>query len=318
MSNSLVDKKENKFIKKSNVIVRTITNDTSGLLTQRLFNFAISSIKFNTNFNGVVRVNLNDFCIFHDINNTNLYEKVVHKKKEMTIIEKEIDNITSLKFWLQDENKEEYSFINLFERGTWFKNQGILEFKVVQDLIKKHYIDLKKDYTNIYLPYTKEVTSKYSMRLYEYLRSYLYMNAKTKGTPTYAHEWNFEQLSKILNLSLNSCYFKNISILKKQILEPVKRDLLKTDIIFTYELIKVGRKYSKIILNTHLDLEKFNAQNPELEKVPTKIEYKVCKNYVNKSKLTANIFKKQKSKIIEKPILTDEQVKKILQDFDNF
>ncbi|WP_350319099.1 hypothetical protein [Spiroplasma ixodetis] len=43
-----------------------------------------------------------------------------------------------------------------------------------------------------------------------------------------------------------------MSMLKNKILEPVKRDLLKTDIIFTYELIKVGRKYSKIILNTHL------------------------------------------------------------------
>lgn len=169
--------------------MRTITNDTSGLLTQRLFNFAISSVKFDTKFTGIIKVNLNDFCIFHEINNTNLYEKVIHKKKEMTIIEKEIDNITSFKFWLQDENKEEYSFINLFERGTWFKNQGILEFKVVQDLIKKYYIDLKKDYVNIYLPYTKTVTSKYSLRLYEYLRSFLYMNAKTKNTPNFSHEW---------------------------------------------------------------------------------------------------------------------------------
>ncbi|WP_342276424.1 hypothetical protein [Spiroplasma endosymbiont of Nebria brevicollis] len=35
------------------------------------------------------------------------------------------------------------------------------------------------------------------------------------------------------------------------------------------------------------------------------------------SKLTASNFKKQKSKIIEKPILTDEEVKKIMQDFDS-
>ncbi|BET39164.1 hypothetical protein [Spiroplasma ixodetis] len=63
---------------------------------------------------------------------------------------------------------------------------------------------------------------------------------------------------------------KRINNLKSKILESVKKDLAKNDIIFTYELIKVGRKYNKIILNTHLDLEKFNAQNPELEKVPTK------------------------------------------------
>jgi len=106
-------------------------------------------------------------------------------------------------------------------------------------------------------------------------------------------------------------------MLKIKILEPVKRDLLKTDIIFTYELIKVGRKYSKIILNTHLDLEKFNAQNPEFEKVSPKKEYKVCKEYINKSKLIVYNLKQQKSKIIEKPILSDEEVKKIMQDFDN-
>ncbi|BDT04559.1 replication initiation protein [Spiroplasma ixodetis] len=167
------------------------------------------------------------------------------------------------------------------------------------------------------MPYTKNVTSKYSLRLYEYLRSYLYMNAKTKRVPTYIHEWDFKQLSNILNLSLNSSYFKNIGDFKKRILEPVKKDLLKTDIIFTYELIKVGRKYSKIILNTHLDLEKFNAQNPELEKVPTKKEYKSFKEYDNKPNLKINNFEKQKNKIIEKPILSDEEVKKIMQDFDN-
>ncbi|WP_342254540.1 hypothetical protein [Spiroplasma endosymbiont of Zeiraphera isertana] len=120
-------------------------------------------------------------------------------------------------------------------------------------------------------------------------------------------------MSKILNLSLKSSYFKQINMLKTRILEPVKKDLENTDIIFTYELIKVGRKYSKIILNTHLDLGKYNSQNPELEKVPTKKEYK---EYANKSKLVVKNFEKQKSKIIEKSILSDEEVKKIMQDFD--
>ncbi|WP_395473276.1 hypothetical protein [Spiroplasma endosymbiont of Nomada rufipes] len=141
------------------------------------------------------------------------------------------------------------------------------------------------------------------------------MNAKTKGTPTYAHEWNFEKFAKILNLSLKSSYFKYVSKLKNNILEPVKKDLENTDIIFTYELIKVGRKYNKIILNTHLDLEKFNAQNPELEKVPTKKEYK---KYANKPKLMANNFKKHfVNQVIEKSILSDEQVQSILDNIDN-
>ncbi|WP_308149559.1 replication initiation protein [Spiroplasma sp. AdecLV25b] len=287
----LLVKQENKFIKKSNVIVRAVTNESAGIMTQRLFNFVMLSSLHKLDWNKhekhkYLECWLSDFCRYYGITEKQLYDKVIHKNKDMTVIQKEIQILTQMQFFLFDETKDKFEFINLFLRGG--NDQGKIYLEIHQSLIAEHYLNLKSDYTNIYLPYTKEVTTKYSMRLYEYLRSYLYMNAKTKWTPTYAHEWDFEKLSKILNLNLNSSYFKYISKLKNNILEPVKKDLLKTDIIFTYELIKVGRKYSKIILNTHLDLEKFNAQNPEFEKVPMK------KEYVNKSKLTTSNFKKTK------------------------
>lgn len=312
MSNSLVDKKDNKFIKKSNTIVRAVTNESAGIMTQRLFNFAILNSKNNIQNIDHIGFWLKDFCNYYNITEKQLYDKVIHKKQDMTVIMKELQILTGLQFFVFIENENKYGFVNAFLSG--FNIDGYIKLKINKDLITKYFLDLKKDYTNVYLPYTKEVTSKYSMRLYEYLRSYLYMNAKTKGTPTYQHIWDFQQLAKILNLTLNHSYFKYITLLKKQILEPVKKDLLKTDIIFTYEMIKVGRKYSRIILNTHLDLEKFNAQSPELEKVPIKKEYK---EYADKTKLTANDFKKQKNRIIEQPILSDEQVKKIMQDLDN-
>ncbi|MBP1525337.1 MAG: replication initiation protein [Spiroplasma ixodetis] len=317
MPKSLKKKVDNKFIKKSNVIVRAVTNECAGIMTQRLFNFAILSIKKDyKEFNGKIKFWLKDFCDYFEINSHTIYDTIIHRKKEITVIMKELDNLTSLKFLLFDEKTGNFKFVNLFLEGGL--NNGYVELKVNKDLTTKYYLDLKKDYTNVYLPYTKTVTSKYSLRLYEYLRSYLYINAKTKKMPNFKHEWDFEQLSKILNLSLNCNYFKRINNLKSKILESVKKDLAKTDIIFTYELIKVGRKYNKIILNTHLDLEKFNAQNPELEKVPTKKEYKV---YADKSKLTANDFtesgSKPKSKIIEKTILTDKQLQNILKNIDN-
>lgn len=321
MGKYLINKTENKFIKKSNVIVRAVTNESAGIMTQRLFNFAIlSSIgKLDWKKNEkhkYMEYWLNDFCNYYGIPLANMYQKIIHKNKEMTVIQKEIEILTSYKFFLFDDTKDKFEFVNLFLRGG--NDQGKIYLEIHQSLIAEHYLNLKSDYTNVYLPYTKIVTSKYSLRLYEYLRSYLYMNAKTKRTPIYQHEWDFEKLAKILNLSLNSSYFKRINNLKKYILEPVKKDLENTDIIFTYELQKVGRKYSKIILNTHLDLEKFNAQNPELEKVLSKKEYKV---YADKSKPTANDFtesgSKPKSKIIDQPILTDKQLQHILKNIDN-
>jgi len=321
MVKELIQKQENKFIKKSNVIVRAVTNQSAGIMTQRLFNFLIKTVQEQKTNN--IKGNKNkihflatDFCKYFSINQNALYNSIIYKEKQTTVLKKEIDELTSLKFEFLDETNNKYDLINLFNSGGY--HNGIIYVEPNTNLFKKHCIDLKRDYTNIFLPYTKNITSKYSLRLYEYLRSYLYMNAKTKKTPTYNHEWDFEQLAKILNLSLNSNYFKRINNLKSKILEPVKTDLLKTDIIFTYELIKVGRKYSRIILNTHLDLEKFNAQNPELEKVPTKNEYKICKEYANKStKITTNNFVKQKSKRIEKPILNDEQVQSILDNIDS-
>ncbi|WP_174481325.1 replication initiation protein [Spiroplasma endosymbiont of Danaus chrysippus] len=303
MAKDLLIKQNNKFIKKSNVIVRAVTNECAGIMTQRLFNFAILSSKNNIQNIDHIGFWLKDFCKYYNIAEKQLYDKVIHKKQDMTIIMKELENLTSLKFFVFIEKENKYGFVNAFLSG--FNIDGYIKLKINKDLVTKYFVDLKKDYTNIYLPYTKEIISKYSMRLYEYLRSYLYMNTKTKGIPNYIHEWNFEKLVKILNLSLNSSYFKQINMLKTRILEPVKKDLIKTDIIFTYELIKVGRKYGKIILNTHLDLEKFNAQNPELEKMPTKKEYK---KYSNKSKLMANNF--------EKIILNDEQVQNILDNID--
>ncbi|MBP1525633.1 MAG: replication initiation protein [Spiroplasma ixodetis] len=318
MPKDLVNKQDNKFIKKSNVIVRAVTNESAGIMTQRLFNFAILSSIGKLNWNKkephkFIEYWLNDFCNYYGIQQHKLYDKVIHKNKEMTVIQKEIEILTSYKFFLFDETKDKFEFVNLFLRGG--NDQGKIYLEIHQSLIAEHYLNLKSNYTNVYLPYTKTVTSKYSLRLYEYLRSYLYMNAKTKRTPNYQHIWDFEKLSKILNLSLKSSYFKQINMLKTRILEPVKKDLLKTDIIFTYELIKVGRKYNKIILDTHLDLEKFNAQNPELEKVPSKKEYK---EYTNKSaKITANNFEKQKNKMIEKRILSDKQVQNILDNIDS-
>ncbi|WP_342266498.1 hypothetical protein [Spiroplasma endosymbiont of Villa modesta] len=159
MSNSLVDKKDNKFIKKSNVIVRAVTNESAGIMTQRLFNFAILNTK-NNNIKNIDHIGfwLKDFCIYYGIQQHKLYDKVIHKKKEMSVIMKELENLTSLKFFVFKENKNKYGFVNAFLEG--FNIDGYIKLKPNQDLITKYFIDLKSDYTNVYLPYTKIVTSK--------------------------------------------------------------------------------------------------------------------------------------------------------------
>ncbi len=48
------------------------------------------------------------------------------------------------------------------------------------------------------------------------------------------------------------------------------------------------------------------------------VDKKEYKEYGHKLKLTTNVFKKQKRKIIDKAILNDEKIKKIMEDFDDY
>lgn len=104
MANTLVDNNDNKFIKKSNVIVRALTNESAGIMTQRLFNFAIlNSIgklywKKNEKHK-FIEYWLADFCRYYDIPLANMHQKVIHKNKEMTVIQKELEILTSYKFF---------------------------------------------------------------------------------------------------------------------------------------------------------------------------------------------------------------------------
>lgn len=74
---------------------------------------------------------------------------------------------------------------------------------------------------------------------------------------------NFEQLSLLLNINLDSSYFKKSENLKRYVLEPVKKDLLNTDVIMNYEIVKTGRKNTHIKFYTKLNMEKFAQQQKE-------------------------------------------------------
>ncbi|WP_342273332.1 RepB family plasmid replication initiator protein [Spiroplasma endosymbiont of Acasis viretata] len=148
MSNSLVDKKDNKFIKKSNVIVRAVTNQSAGIMTQRLFNFLIKTVQ-EQNLNDIkgnknkIHFFASDFCKYFSINQNALYNSIIYKEKETTVLKKEIDELTSLKFEFLDEANNKYDLINLFNSGGY--HNGIIYVEPNTNIFKKHCIDLKRD-----------------------------------------------------------------------------------------------------------------------------------------------------------------------------
>lgn len=91
MTKDLLNQHENKFIKKSNVIVRAVTNQSAGIMTQRLFNFLIKTVQEQNSNN--IKDNKNkinffaiDFCKYFNINQNALYNPLIYNRRNNTFL----------------------------------------------------------------------------------------------------------------------------------------------------------------------------------------------------------------------------------------
>lgn len=270
MSEKKLQKNENQFIVKSNVITRAVRNSNAGIMTMRLFAFGLAQLsdkQYQVKKDYIeYNISLAEFVKYYDLFLNQIYEKTKFNKKYVTVIEKEMDIISSFKIKnLYDNEPLDFDFTNLFLKCGHRKNTGKLFFKIYKEIFDKHFVNQIKNFTKFYLPYTKFITTKYTWPLYEYLRSFLYVSSKTSKSVVFEHQpMNFKIIAEFLNLDIDSSYFKNIKDLKKYVLEPVKKDLLNTDVIMNYEIIKTGRKNTHIKFYTKLNMEKFAEQQKEV------------------------------------------------------
>lgn len=273
MSSKKIQRKENHFIVKSNAITRAVRSSNATIMTMRLFAFGLSKLsdKQYQIKKDIVEYNisLGEFVKYYEIPLNNLYKNVYsdYSNKEITLIEKEMDILTSFKIkTLYNDEQLDFDFTNLFLKCGHRKNTGKLYFKIYKEIFENHFVNQIKNFTKFYLPYTKFITTKYTWPLYEYLRSFLYVSSKTSKSVLFEHSLiDFETLATILNISFKkSSYFKDIKDLKKRILEPIKKDLLNTDVIMNYEIIKTGKKNTHIKFYTKLNIEKFAQQQKEV------------------------------------------------------
>lgn len=93
----------------------------------------------------------------------------------------------------------------------------------------------------------------------------MYVSSKTSKPVVFEHEpMDFKNIAEILNININSSYFKDLRHLKNKILESVKKDFKDMDIIMDYEIIKTARKNTHIKFYTKLNMEKFAQQQKEV------------------------------------------------------
>ena len=156
-------------------------------------------------------------------------------------IKKKLKGLRDKSIWvkLPDGSETTMSWIN---KVTINKRSGIVKVKLDDDM-KPYLLQLTEKFTQYELIYTLAMKSQYSIRLYELLKSYQW---KKKIT------FDIDNLKNIIQAEK----YENFKDFRVKVLEISLREIAAfSDLEVSYELIKEGRKFSKIIFDIVLKRE---------------------------------------------------------------
>ena len=149
-----------------------------------------------------------------------------------------IKDIADKSIWVKLDSGRE-TLVRWIEKPYIDEQSGMIQIKLDKDM-KPFLLQLKEKFTKYELIYTLNFKSKYSIRLYEFLKSIHY-------TPLKSYSQTIE-IKKFMNL-LDSTY-ENFKDFHTRVLKPAQKEINSySDIIFTYELLTKGRKTTDIKIN---------------------------------------------------------------------
>lgn len=154
-----------------------------------------------------------------------------------SLLKNQIKAISDKSLWIELENGEE-TLVRWIEKPYIDKKSGTIKIKIDEDM-KPYLLQLKERFTEYDLIYTLNFKSKYSIRLYEYLKSIHYRKLKP-----YTQTLSIDKFQKMLDSTYEE--FKDFHT---RVLKPAQKEINTfSDITFEYELIKEGRKTVAIVI----------------------------------------------------------------------
>jgi plasmid replication initiation protein len=115
----------------------------------------------------------------------------------------------------------------------------------MHDLMKPFVLQLKKKFTQYELVFTLAMKSRYSIRLYEILKSY---------SNLYRIDFDLNVLKKMLSAE----HYERFPDFKRKVLETALKEINElSDVTVTYEIGKEGRRFAAInfYINVKADIE---------------------------------------------------------------
>jgi plasmid replication initiation protein len=123
--------------------------------------------------------------------------------------------------------------VNWLASAEYFPGEGYVELEISSKL-KPFLLNMKKRFTSYQLKYILQLSSFYSIRIYELLKQYQFLRHKTRTIP-------LETLREWIGLERNT--YKQYGHFKNRILLKAQEDINKvTDMKFEFQEIKSGRK----------------------------------------------------------------------------
>lgn len=150
-------------------------------------------------------------------------------------LKQQIKAISDKSIWIETESGKE-TLVRWIEKPYIDDNTGTIQIKLDEDM-KPYLLQLKERFTEYDLIYTLNFKSKYSIRLYEFLKSIHY-----KKLFPYSCTIKIDKFQKIIDST-----YKDFKDFHTRVLKPAQKEInLYSDILFDYELTKEGRKVSAI------------------------------------------------------------------------
>lgn len=164
------------------------------------------------------------------------------------LIKRQIKSISDKSLWIETEQGQE-TLVRWIEKPYIDKKSGTIQIKLDEDM-KPYLLQLKEKFTEYELIYTLNFKSKYSIRLYEFLKSIHYNKLQA-----YTQTISIDKFQKVLDSN-----YENFKDFHTRVLKPAQKEInAYSDIIFEYELITEGRRTTaiKITVNPKPVSDKF-------------------------------------------------------------
>lgn len=201
------------------------------LQQQKVVLYLISQITpFDEDFK-LYEFSIGEFCKVCGIDYTN--------GKNYIDLKNAIKEIADKSIWIRLENGKQ-TLVRWIEKPYIDDNSGTIQIKLDADM-KPYLLQLKENFTQYELLWTLNFRSKYTIRLYELVKSIHYHELEV-----YSREFELEELRRMLGAET----YKTYQTFKTRVLEPSIEEVNSfSDKNVSYEPIKRGRAVVKIRLS---------------------------------------------------------------------